>query len=320
MRRVLAVDLGGSHATCAVMEATSGAARIAAEERVCFDRPSFREVLPLIEQALHRLLRTLHLAPSDCIGLAMAFPGIVDPKENRILYTNQKFTDGAGFDLPAWCRDAFGLPFRLDNDARMALQGEREAGAARGYSDVVMMTLGTGIGGAAVLNGQPLVSKRGQAGILGGHLPVRVGGRRCSCGSLGCAESEASTWALPAVCREWEGFAASTLAAEPLIDFAALFRHADAGDRVAQQVVDYTAQVWATLAVALVHAYDPEILLVGGAVMARAETVLPAIQDRVANYSWTSHLPVIVARAALGGNAALFGALQLFPSSQGAAE
>jgi len=74
----------------------------------------------------------------------------------------------------------------------MALLGERHAGAAAGCDDVVMVTLGTGVGGAAMIGGRLLRGRHFQAGCLGGHLPVRFDGRRCICGAVGCVETEAS--------------------------------------------------------------------------------------------------------------------------------
>ncbi len=76
----------------------------------------------------------------------------------------------------------------------MALLGERYAGAGRGFDDIVMTTLGTGIGGAAMIGGKLLRGKHAQAGCLGGHIPVKFGGRQCTCGAIGCAEAEASGW------------------------------------------------------------------------------------------------------------------------------
>jgi glucokinase len=314
---VVAIDLGGSHATCAIVEAAGSICRIKARDRIVVKQAVLRQVLPLIEASCQRLLTAEHLETKDVLGIVMAFPGIVDPELGRILSTSGKFQDGIDIDLRAWSDAAFGLPLYIENDALMALQGEREAGAATGYRDVVMMTLGTGIGAAAVLDGRPLISRRRQAGILGGHLAVRVGGRACSCGGRGCAESEASTWALPALCKEWPGFASSRLSEETTLDYAAVFRLAAQGDAVATQVVDHSLQVWATLAVSLVHAYDPEILLIGGRIAAQAAPVVPYIQEHVDSHAWAHRSPVLVLPAALREDAALFGAHKVLRSGRG---
>ena len=92
-------------------------------------------------------------------------------------------------------------------------------------------------------------------------------GRPCTCGGVGCVEAEASTWALPDVCRATPGFEASALARRERLDFEALFACAAEGDAVAAAVRDRCLRVWAAGAVAMVHAWDPEVLVIGGGVM-----------------------------------------------------
>jgi glucokinase len=146
--KALAVDLGGSHAACGVVD----------EERVLARRSVSLEAarglagaLPLLADALLAAASAAGVAPEGCAGLAFGFCGLVDPVAGRVLSTNAKYDDAPSLDLAGWCREALGLPFRIENDARLALLGERAAGAARGFDDVVMMTLGTGIGGVAMI-------------------------------------------------------------------------------------------------------------------------------------------------------------------------
>ena len=246
-------------------------------------------------------------------GVALGFCGIVDGERNEILSTLDKYSDAVGVDLHGWAQQEFGLSLRIENDACMALLGEHRAGAAQSARDVVMITLGTGIGGAAMLGGRLLRSYAGQAGCLGGHLPVNFRGRRCSCGAVGCAESEASTAVLPILCREASGFDTSLLAAEPRLDFKALFRAVDAEDAVASGILDHCVSVWSALTVGLIHAYGPELVVFGGGVMQRGEALLEPIRAYVAEHTWGTKrgLPGIVA-AQLGVRAALLGGGTLF--------
>jgi glucokinase len=185
------------------------------------------------------LLHAAGLAPADCTGVSFAFCGIVDAGSGRVVAAPRgKFEDARELDLAGWSRSAFGLPLRLENDARLALLGEHWSGAARGYEDVAMITLGTGVGGAAMVGGRLLASRHHQAGVIGGHIPVSIDGRPCCCGGSGCAEAEASTWALPAICADWPGFADSSLATEERIDYRTLFRHYESGDAVAAEVLE----------------------------------------------------------------------------------
>jgi glucokinase len=273
--------------------------------------------LPLIAESLRRTASAAGASLADCQGLALGFCGIVDPGAGRVLSTNAKYDDAPRLDLGAWSRESLGVPLRIENDARLALLGERHAGAARGFDDVVMMTLGTGIGGVAMLEGRLLQGRHHQAGVLGGHLTAVFDGRRCTCGSVGCVEAEASTWALPSVCRDWPGFARSDLAAAERLDFETLLSLAEDGDPVAVEIRDRCLDVWAAGAVSMVHAWDPELLVVGGGVMQRAAAVLPAIEERVHRHAWTPWGRVEVRAAILGDEAALLGASPLLAASGG---
>jgi glucokinase len=265
----------------------------------------------MFAEAIRQLLAELQLEATNCEGLALGFCGLADARIGRVVSTNKKYEDAPSIDFESWSRQELGLRFAIENDARMALLGERHAGAARGCDNVVMITLGTGIGGAAMIEGKLLRGRHAQAGCLGGHLPAKVGGRPCTCGAIGCLEAEASGWSLPFLASEWPGFSASRLAGEENIDFKTLFALADSGDRVAVEVLDYCLKVWAAGAVGLIHAYDPERIVIGGGVMRNAAIILPYIQAYVNQHAWTPWGKVEIVAAQLGNNAGLFGAIPL---------
>lgn len=304
--KALAVDLGGSHVSCALVEDKC----ILASRTVPADRTSnLHSLLPSLAENLKEIRGGM--CNSGLAGVVFSFCGLVDYAHGRILSTNAKFDDGPRVDLLGWCRKELDLALKMENDARLALLGEWYAGAAEGCDDVVMITLGTGIGGAAMSQGRLLRGKHSQAGCLGGHLPVDFEGRICSCGAVGCAEAEASSVSLPDVCRNHPHFASSPLAAESPITFETLFRHLDQGDRVAQDVADRCLRVWASNIVGLIHAYDPELVIAGGGVMKSATHILPFLQTYVQRHAWTPWGKVRVVGAELGNNAALLGAVPL---------
>jgi len=309
----ISIDIGGSHAVCAVVDDRS----ILASEAVSVgDARCFATLLPDLAAAVHRALGSCGIASANCAGIAVSFPGIVDPLSGRIFSTPKgKYDDSNTVDLPAWARESFGLPLRIENDARMALLGECYCGAAQGLDDAVMLTLGTGVGGAVLSGGRLLRGKHLQAG-LGGHIPVLFHGRACICGSRGCVEAEASTWALPEICRAWPAFAESTLAREPVLDFAALFRASAAGDPVAVAVRDRCLTVWASGAVGLIHSFDPEVFLFGGAVMKSAGQILPFLERYIHTHAWTPWGKVRILQATLGSDAGLLGAIPLLTETR----
>lgn len=307
-RPAIGIDLGGSHATIAVVQSD----QVLASEEVSMNATNdLGPALALFADAIRRLLAKLSLSAGECEGVALGFCGLADARIGRVVSTNKKYEDAPSIDFRAWSQREFGMRFAIENDARMALLGERHVGAARGIDDVVMITLGTGIGGAAMIEGKLLRGRHAQAGCLGGHLPAKVGGRPCTCGAIGCMEAEASGWALPLMAREWSGFASSGLSKRETINFAALFELADAGDTVASEIREYCLKVWAAAAVGLIHAYDPERIVIGGGVMRSANVILPYIQNYVNAHAWTPWGKVQIVAAELGNNAGLFGAVPL---------
>ena len=306
---VLAVDLGGSHITCAVVREQV----ILAEAEVPTSATLLRSDLETIAALLHRCMAESSVEPASIRGLAIGFCGVVDGRRGKILSTLNKYTDALNLDLHAWARAMFDAPLRIENDACLALLGEAYAGAARGVQDAVMVTLGTGIGGAAMLGGKLLRSESGQAGCLGGHLPVAFRGRLCTCGAIGCAEAEASTAVLPALCREHSGFPTSQLAKAPCLNFKNVFDAADGGDLVAEDIVEHCQQVWAALTVGLIHAFGPEVVIFGGGVMQRGPALLAYIRRYVEKHMWRTSWGVPrIESAALGSRAALLGGSAIF--------
>ncbi len=311
--KALALDMGGSHIACAVVDDDQILAHSVLEVE---QAPGLAALLDTLARVLNGLLQTAGLTAADCAGIAIGFPGVVDFRTATIHSTLKKYEDAREMDLVHWCRDQFDLPLAMENDARMALLGEAFAGAARGHRDVTMMTLGTGIGGAALMHGVLVRGGHALAGCLGGHLTVDFQGRLCACGNIGCAEAEAGGWAIPAIAKDWPGFDRSILSSAPKIGFREVFVAAENGDSVAIALRDRCIQVWSANAVANIHAYDPEIVIVGGGVMQSAGAIVPRMQEYVDRHAWPGPGGKPQVRAAeLGNEAGLLGAVPLLKES-----
>src|SRR5215469_4272375 len=135
--KAIAIDLGGTHATVAVVERV----RILALEEISLDcLQGLAPALPLLAESIRTVLARTVLKPADVAGVALSFCGLADVNTGRVISTNKKYDDATELDLPRWFRQEFGLNFLIENDARMALLGAWYAGAARGTGDVVMIT------------------------------------------------------------------------------------------------------------------------------------------------------------------------------------
>jgi glucokinase len=201
------------------------------------------------------------------------------------------------------------------NDASAAALGEQRVGAAQGCRDVVMLTLGTGVGGGLVLRGELLVGTNGFAGELG-HIIVEEGGRPCPCGNRGCVEAYAAGTAIGLTARERlvDRAVESRLREVDDLSGKAVTRAALAGDGFAQQVLR-DAGGWLGVAIAsLCNTFDPELLLLGGgAAVETSRWILPAAEEalaqRLIGSGW--RVPPPLELAALGDDAGMVGAALL---------
>lgn len=321
----LAFDLGGSHAACAVVDDT----HVLAVRTLGLDaKDGLGPRLPDFADAARAVCTEAGVAFADLAGCGMGLPCVVEPGTNRVLKTFGKYDDCATLDLAGWTQETLGgLRLATENDARVALLGERGAGAARGFDDVVMLTLGTGIGGAAMMGGKLVRSKHAIAGANGGHFPINFTGRRCICGGIGCAETEAATWSLPFVVADFaarmpgaareSALPVGTPDAPRPVNFRQVFEAARAGDAFAAEVRDHCVRAWATIAVVNAQAYDAEIIVIGGGVMRSAADILPPIQEHVRRYAFAPWGEIQVRAAELGSDAALLGAVPLLGEAGG---
>jgi glucokinase len=233
-------------------------------------------------------------------AVGIALPGVVDQATGSLVKANEKYGYLGGVDLREWASTRFGAPAVVENDARAALIGETSYGCASGATDAVLLTLGTGIGTAAMMDGRVLRGRHDHAGILGGHVTVDLNAPTCPCGNIGCAESLASTWALGAQLSSEPRFAESPLAqfltATDSIGLKELFTAAATDlDPSAREIVDSYLRIWGAAIVTLCHAYDPEVVIVSGGVMRARDAVLPRLRSYVHEHLWSSsHRPRFV--------------------------
>ncbi|MDR2425545.1 MAG: ROK family protein [Prevotellaceae bacterium] len=262
-----------------------------------------------IREEIDRLLSLQEIDAARLGGIGLAFPGLVDSVENRVISTNKKYDDACRIDLNQWVKQNWNVQFFMDNDARMAVVGEWRHGAAKGFDNVVMMTVGTGIGTGVIINGQILYGKHFQAGSLGGHIVLDYRGRKCSCGNVGCVESVASSFFLPSIIREHARLSASfkRKAEKENYDFKEIFHLAAAGNADALLLRNECMDVWAAAVVSYIHAYDPEIVVLGGGIMKSGDIIIPHIQQKIDRYAWCPSEKVILTAANLGDRAALAG-------------
>lgn len=240
--------------------------------------------LPSLQDAIRWLVESTDLPA----GVGVGCKGTINPDTTCIesLHGHLHFLQGLRIT------DIVGLPLEVpvfaDNDARVALAGEMVWGAAQGREHVLMLTLGNGVGGAAVVNGRLLRGHSGMAGHMG-HLTVNPHGAICSCGSRGCLETvfsaraiEAEAWA--AVHRGCESVLTQLFRDQPqLASCRTVFQAAREGDTVALTIVSRAIYNLGAAVAGLLHIFDPEIVILGGQVADAGADLLVPLQEEV----WT---------------------------------
>jgi glucokinase len=294
---IIALDLGGTRIKAGLVED----GRVIA--RAGLDSNSSGGLAARLDE-LRRLIDGL-LDGRHARGLGFALPGLVDRAAGRLRAINAKWADAVDIDLPAWAAQHWGVTAWFENDAVAALAGEWRCGAGRGEDGVVLLTLGTGLGTAAVVEGRLLRGSHGQA-CIAGHVTVQIDGRLCSCGNRGCAEAEASTAVLPTIAKALPGYANSRLASVEVLDYRAVFALAEQ-DPLARFLRDRALSVWGALVVNLIHTHDPTVVLVGGGIARAGAQLFEPLRATVKERAWTPWGRVDIRPTALGDDAALLG-------------
>ena len=275
----LCIDLGGSRAKIEVMECgKSVSTDIFPIDSSC----SMAETLSLLKNRIAKLDGF-----SGCDAVGFAYPGIVDRNNCRVVTAIGKYTDALSTDFMRWSTESFGLPITLINDAAAAICGEMAYGVGKGYGDSVLMMIGTGIGVAVFSEGKLLEGKHFAAGIMGGHIAINtVNPRLCKCGNSGCLEAYAGTWAIDELAREDRAFSESSLSRLTRIDYRAIDEGRRSGDELSSRLFNSACLALGTGAVNLIHAYDPEILILSGGASHIVE-MRERIQEYIKTYSCT---------------------------------
>ncbi len=304
---VIAIDIGGTFVKIGLVENAKVIVKTAIKSQ---PQEDFNKTIWAIEKTINTLLEEHSFSKNDIEGIGIGFPGLVDSVAMKVLSTNKKYDDAIDFNFVNWGKSAFNTSLFLENDARVALLGEWQFGAGKGVDNIVMVTFGTGIGSATLLEGKLLKGKHFQAGNLGGHFTINVNGFECTCGNLGCVEAEASTWKLADLLKSDPRYTNSLIQGNQL-DFESLFKYAAAGGELSKTVRDHCLEVWSAGVINQIHAYDPELVILGGGIMKSADVIIPFIKNKVKKHAWTPWGEVQIKQSRIPNRSALLGAYYL---------
>ena len=215
-------------------------------------------------------------------------------------------------------KEKTGIDFYLDNDANAAAYGELIAGAGKGVNNFVMITLGTGVGGGAIIDGKMLTGSN-YAGAELGHTVIDINGQMCSCGRQGCFEAYASATALIRQTKQamvkypgsgmWDIVKGNIDAVNGLTAFDAMRKGDEAGKAVVDKYVYYLSVGIANM----INIFQPEILCIGGGVSKEGDNIIVPLQKIVdgENYARLMEKKAVIKAAELGNDAGIIGAAYL---------
>lgn len=220
------------------------------------------KVLERIASATLELMEEEKIPMDQCVGIGMGIPGTIDRKKGEVRYSNNIKWENVKV-IPIMER-FLPVPIRIANDADCAALGEVVAGAGREFQNVVMFTLGTGVGGGVIIDGE-IYEGRAVGGSELGHMVIIGGGELCTCGRRGCLEAYASATALARETKKAYG---------KVINPKELFAMAAEGDESAKQITsDYIEKLGIGI-VNIVNIFRPELVLLGGGIAAQREVLL----------------------------------------------
>ena len=305
----IGIDLGGTNIAVGVV---NDRYEIVARRSVPTgaERPA-EEVIRDMGDAVEEALRQAGLTAVDCASMGVGSPGACDPQTGVV----KRAYNLNWFDVPV-CRmlhQRFGIPVRLGNDANCAALAEVVAGAAVGCQDMVLITLGTGVGSGIISRGKILSGLRGGAGEAG-HMLLVLDGEPCTCGRRGCWEAYASATALIRQTRQAAlAHPESLLAQVEEITGRTAFDAAGQGDAAAKAVVAQYAVYVAAGLTDFVNILAPEMILLGGGISRQGEALLAPIREYVATHCFGQREGAIptIAAAKLGNEAGIIGAAAL---------
>ena len=313
MRYIVGVDLGGTNIVVGAV-AEDGSEVVGQVEESTHAEEGADAVVARIVRLVQASIA--QAKGKDVAGVGIGSPGPLDTARGIVLLTPN--LGWRNMPLRDRVSSAVGLPATLDNDANCAIFGEWWRGAARGARHVVGLTIGTGIGGGIVLDGQIYHGTSDIAGELG-HMTIDLNGRRCKCGNYGCLEAYASGPAIAARAVEGiESGAETTLPQYVGGDLAKItaqvvYEAARDGDDYARDVVMETAKILGAGVANIINIFNPEVVVICGGVTHAGDRLFVPLRSEARRRAFKPAVDVCrIVPGALPGTAGVYGAAAVF--------
>ncbi|MBQ0097885.1 MAG: ROK family protein [Oscillospiraceae bacterium] len=310
------IDLGGTNIVAGVV---SEDYKIVAKAqcKTSVPRPE-GEICDSMAQVALKAIEKAGITLDDVAHIGIGVPGAVNPKTRVVEYSANLFFHN--WEISKMMEERIDKYVKIENDANAAAWGEFLAGSAKGVKNAICITLGTGVGGGIIINGQ-LYSGSNYAGAELGHMVIVKDGKECGCGRKGCWEAYASATGLINLTKE-------TMLNE-ILDYSYIYKLCNgdinkvdgktafdamrAGDPTGKQIVDTYISYLATGLINVINIFQPDILCIGGGISKEGETLLAPLRTLIEQERYTKHnaKQTVICAASLGNDAGIIGAAML---------
>ena len=271
---------------------------------------SGKDILPDVAASILDKMKEREVSREDIAGVGIGAPGPVDA--NGTVYVAVNLGWGT-FSLKNELQSLLNLPVEAGNDANVAALGEMWKGGGQGYSNVVAVTLGTGVGGGIIVDGKILSGATGAGGEIG-HIHVMDDEpERCNCGNHGCLEQYASATGIVRLAKRRlaEDDKPSVLRGEENISAKAVFDAVKAGDELAMEVAERFGKILGKTLAGIAAVVNPEIFVIGGGVSKAGPILLNYIQKYYTPDAFSGSRGALFSLATLGNDAGIYGAARM---------
>lgn len=307
----IGIDLGGTNIKTSIF---STSFKKISESRISTKAHlGSAEVLQRMLTSITALLDREHIDNSDIQGIGIGVPGLLDI-ERGISKFSPNFPSWNNAPVAHWFEEQLQVPTFIDNDVRVNLYGEWYYGAGKGKKDVVLLTLGTGLGAGVIMDGHVLYGATGSAGEIG-HMNMYRNGRSCRCGSSGCLGRYVSAIGMvqtlndklqageKSIITQWINDDCNKITAKMISEAY------DKGDTAAINTMHETGEILGYGLVNIINLYNPELIIIGGGMSSAGERLLATARSIVSTHALqiSQNVCSIVA-ADLGDSAGMLGA------------
>ena len=308
-RIYLGIDIGGTAVKFGLVNGEGVMVSEVSEYPVKFDNYE-TPIIETVVKSAREFMSKNNKNFFDINGIGVSATGGINSKLGIVEGSAGHIKNWKGTNIKKRLEAEFGMNTAVLNDANAAALGEMWKGAAKGRKNVVVMTIGTGVGGGIIVDSKILLGSKGFAGEIG-HIPVNVDGEKCSCENTGCIEHYGSTSALVRNVKNAVISGEITGINVDETDGRLIFKEVSAGNKAVIKYVDEWINYISAALIGLVHTFNPEMVILGGGVSKQKELFVDKVRDKVLHgvmHNFAQDLSIEAAE--LGNNAGIIGAVK----------